>query len=148
VKSGKQNDPFSLPVDEFQMTVSPRTRSAIRFIAPCTVLVLGLFSFGYWWKEHRPLPAGRAEAVAALAERCAEQMANATCRVTNSSAPLSNEGRTFIAGVGEVDNAAYSELKRLGEAMCVDVREQCQIAWDGPTCRIAKALYPELTPKS
>jgi hypothetical protein len=127
------------------MTVSPRVRSAIRFIAPCTVLVLGLFWFGYW-KDHRP--AVRDEAVSALVQRCAEQMANATCRVTNSSAPVSNEGRTFIAGVGEVDNAAYSELKRLGEAMCEDVRVQCQVAWDGPTCRIAKALYPELTPKS
>jgi hypothetical protein len=110
--------------------------------------VLGLLSLGYWWKEHRALPAGRAEAVAALAERCAVQMANATCRVTNSAAPVSNAGRTFIAGVGEVDNAAYLALRRLGDEMCADVREQCQTAWDGPTCRIAKALYPELTPKS
>jgi hypothetical protein len=93
------------------------------------------------------MPAGRAEAVATLVQRCAEQMANATCRVTNSSVPVSNEGRTFIAGVGEVDNAAYSELKRLGEAMCADIRVQCQAAWDGPTCRIAKALYPALAPE-
>jgi hypothetical protein len=138
-------EPLTLGVDESHMTLSPRVWSAIRFIAPSTVVALGLFSFTYW-KDHRPSSAASAEAASALAQRCAEQMANATCRVTNSSAPLSNVGRTFIAGVGEVDSAAYLELKRQGEAMCADVRVQCQAAWDGPTCRIAKALYPALDP--
>jgi S-adenosylhomocysteine hydrolase len=123
------------------MKALPRAWRTVRLIASCAVLVLGV-SLAGWWVADRFTSANRAEAVTALAQRCALQMANDTCRVKNGPAPASTAGRVFIAGVGEVDSAAYSEMQRWGEAMCENVRTQCQAAWDGASCRIAKALYP------
>jgi hypothetical protein len=111
-------------------------------IASCAVLVLGVSLAGRWAADHFA-SASRAEAVKALVQRCALQMANNTCRVKNDSAPAdAAASRVFIAGVGEVDGGAYSQMQRWGEAMCENIRTQCQTAWDGASCQIAKALYP------
>jgi hypothetical protein len=139
--SDLQHDRFSLPFDELHMTALPRAWSTIRLMASCAVLVLGV-SLAGWWVADRFTSANRAEAVKALVQRCALQMANNTCRVKNDSTNASAASRVFIAGIGEVDGAAYSEMQRWGEAMCENVRTECQKAWGGASCQIAKALYP------
>ena len=50
----------------------------------------------------------------------------------------------FIAGVGEVDSTAYAALRNAGHAMCGDVVAGCHSDWQGKTCRIARALHPQL----
>jgi hypothetical protein len=141
VKSGWQHNPCSLPFDELHMTALPRAWRTNRLTASCAVLVLGLALAG-WWIADRFASANRAKAVTALVQRCVLQMANNTCRVKNDSTNASAASRIFIAGVGEVDGAAYSEMQRWGEAMRENVRTQCQTAWGGASCQIAKALYP------
>jgi hypothetical protein len=119
-----------------------------RWLIPCTVFVLAAAA---WWLHQRSSSANRVEAVAALVERCAVQMLNDTCRVTNGTnngtsgaAPATGASRLFIAGVGEVDGNAYAQMQSWGKTMCENVRQECQTAWDGSACTIAKALYPLL----
>jgi hypothetical protein len=122
------------------MTALPRAWRTVWLMASCAVLVLGVSLAGWWAADHFA-SANRAEAVKALVQRCALQMANDTCRVKNDSTPADAASRLFIAGVGEVDGAAYSQMQSWGNAMCENVRTQCQTAWDGASCQIAKALY-------
>lgn len=69
-------------------------------------------------------------------------MVKDTCRVMNTSTPAQPTARLFIAGIGEVDAAAFAALRQYGDAMCAEVGVQCTADWDGRSCRIARALYP------
>lgn len=86
--------------------------------------------------------AQQAQALGALVQQCSEQMLKDTCRVMTTPAPAQSRPRLFIAGVGEVDAAAFAALRGFGDSMCREVRAQCASDWEGRSCRIARALYP------
>jgi hypothetical protein len=80
-------------------------------------------------------------------QRCQRAMVQGVCRVMTgdgAGAAMPTASRVFVAGTGEVDAAAYAELRRHGDAMCGQVQRQCEADWQGSACRIARALYPEL----
>lgn len=81
-------------------------------------------------------------AITALAQRCQTEMLRGTCTAMRVDPSTSATQRVFIAGVGEVDGAAFAALRNAGEAMCGDVVQACRSDWQGNTCRIARALYP------
>ena len=67
------------------------------------------------------------------------------CGVMKGSAPKASQARLFIAGIGEVDAQAFARLRAAGDTMCQELAVQCQTDWSGQSCRIGKALYPDLT---
>ena len=90
----------------------------------------------------------RAEAVtypqemAALTQRCNTEMLRGTCGAMNASAAKPGASRLFIAGVGEVDAAAFATLRAAGTEMCNEAATACRQDWNSNTCRITRALYP------
>ena len=44
-------------------------------------------------------------------------------------------GTDGLAGVGEVDSAAYTKIQGLGQTMCTEVGVQCRRDWQGSLCR-------------
>lgn len=107
-------------------------------LAVLVSLLAGLESRLRWESAAR---ARQTEAVADLVERCNLQMILDTCRVTNTPAAATSVERLFIAGVGEVDRAAFVALRSYGDAMCKEVGSQCALHWQGPSCRAARGLY-------
>ena len=90
----------------------------------------------------------RAEAVAypqemaALTQRCQTEMLRGTCGAMNASAAKPGASRLFIAGIGEVDAAAFATLRAAGTEMCNEAATACRQDWNSNTCRITRALYP------
>jgi hypothetical protein len=80
--------------------------------------------------------------LAALTQRCQNEMLRGTCGAMNASAPKAGASRLFIAGVGEVDAAAFAALRAAGTEMCTEAAAACRQDWNGNTCRITRALYP------
>jgi hypothetical protein len=87
-------------------------------------------------------PAANEVELAALSQRCQAEMLRGTCSAMNTSAPTSGASRLFIAGVGEVDAAAFAALRAAGNEMCGDAAKACRADWNGNTCRVTRALYP------
>lgn len=77
-----------------------------------------------------------------LVQRCTQQMVRDTCRVMQAPTASPVGARLFIAGVGEVDAAAFAALRSYGDAMCREVGTQCAADWGSRSCQIARALYP------
>jgi hypothetical protein len=97
---------------------------------------------------HAPTPGsspGNA-ALDTLVAQCTQDMVRQTCRVMGNaaSAATPDDSAVFVAGVGAIDAKVYNRLRADGEAMCETVRKSCIDAWDGPACKTARALYPEL----
>jgi hypothetical protein len=114
----------------------------------CAASAAGVWAQGPW--SVQALPDAVAEPLAAstqsLFARCTRAMLEGRCRVMDRSSGFSEPShRVFIAGAGEVDAAVYQQLRTQGDAMCGDVQRECEQAWDGTACRIARALYPEPT---
>lgn len=116
-------------------------RFAVAALAMVCTAAAGWGSYFLWQSTAR---SRQAEAVVDLVQRCSQQMFKDSCRVMNTPAPAQATVRLFIAGVGEVDAAAFAALRRYGEAMCREVGTQCAADWEGRSCRIARALYPVL----
>lgn len=89
----------------------------------------------------RPDSASQVDQVRELVQACTVQMIKNTCRVSAGPTVDPALPRLFIAGVGEVDAAAYADLQRHGDAMCQSAGAHCQTDWHGAACRIAQALY-------
>jgi hypothetical protein len=79
--------------------------------------------------------------VQALVQRCSVQMLRDTCRVMKAPQASQPGARLFIAGLGEVDAAAFDAIRSYGNEMCQAVGAQCTSDWEGANCRIARALY-------
>jgi hypothetical protein len=90
----------------------------------------------------RSNPAADPAAVLALTQRCQTEMLRGTCGAMTASAPKAGASRLFIAGVGEVDAAAFATLRAAGTEMCNEAAAACRQDWNGNTCRITRALYP------
>ena len=90
----------------------------------------------------RAAPAADPQELAALTQRCQTEMLRGTCSAMNASAPKAGASRLFIAGVGEVDAAAFAALRAAGTEMCTEAATACRKDWSGNTCRITRALYP------
>ena len=118
------------------MKTAPFALAALALTATATV---AWGSYALWRSS---APSRRDEAVVKLVQRCNLQMAKETCRVMNTPAPAQSTGRLFIAGIGEVDSAAFAALRSWGESMCREVGTQCAADWEGASCQIARALYP------
>lgn len=80
----------------------------------------------------------------ALVSRCVEAMTREVCVAqkdqTNSSAPAASQ--VFVAGVGQIDAQAYSEIRSSGEAMCSLVKTRCSGGWNGSACVAARSIWP------
>jgi hypothetical protein len=115
-----------------------------RWIA--TGITCVVFGAAAWlaWPHLKLKSAAKPDELAALTQRCQVAMLRDVCGVMKGSAPQASQGRLFIAGLGEVDAQAFSRLRAAGDTMCQDVAAQCQADWAGQTCKIARALYPEL----
>lgn len=118
----------------------------------CAVLVLSAVSVSrtllpYKTAEAAGTTAKAAEppAIAALTQRCQDEMQRGTCSAMRANPPASSAARLFIAGVGEVDAAAFTALRAAGNQMCGDAAAACRQDWNGNTCRITRALYPPQT---
>ena len=90
----------------------------------------------------RSAPAPEPQELAALTQRCQTEMLRGTCGAMTASAPKAGASRLFIAGVGEVDAAAFAALRAAGDQMCNEAAVACGKDWNGNTCRITRALYP------
>jgi hypothetical protein len=90
----------------------------------------------------RAAPAASPQELAALTQRCQTEMLRGTCGAMNATAPKTGASRLFIAGVGEVDAAAFSALRAAGDQMCSEAAVACRKEWNGNTCRVTRALYP------
>ncbi len=90
----------------------------------------------------RAAPVADPQALAELTQRCQAEMLRGTCSAMNSSAPKAGASRLFIAGVGEVDAAAFAALRAAGNQMCAEAATACSKDWNGNTCRVTRALYP------
>lgn len=89
--------------------------------------------------------AGALSDIKSLAARCQTAMIKDVCGIMTSSKPASNQAnaaRLFIAGVGEVDAAVFNRLREAGDKMCGEVEVECMANWAGPSCKIARAMYP------
>jgi hypothetical protein len=92
---------------------------------------------------HWPTVASPATAaVAPLVAQCQLQMLRGTCSVMAQDAREPVPQRVFVAGLGEVDGSRYAALRQAGNAMCAVVDRDCRADWAGPSCRLARALYP------
>jgi hypothetical protein len=89
----------------------------------------------------RAAPAASPQELAALTQRCQTEMLRGTCSAMNASAPKAGASRLFIAGVGEVDAAAFAALRAAGDQMCSEAAVACRKDWSGNTCRVTRALY-------
>ena len=87
-------------------------------------------------------PAADPQESAALTQRCQTEMLRGTCGAMTAGAPTAGASRLFIAGVGEVDAAAFAALRAAGDQMCSEAAAACRTDWNGKTCRITRALYP------
>ena len=88
--------------------------------------------------------AGSLPDIKSLAARCQTAMIKDVCGIMTGSKPGSerNTERLFIAGVGEVDAAAFNRLREAGDKMCGEVETDCTANWASPGCKIAQAIYP------
>jgi len=118
----------------------------------CVVLVLSAAALSRTLQQHKPdataaeaAKAADPNAIAALMQRCQNEMRRGTCSAMNANPPASTSARLFIAGVGEVDAAAFTALRAAGKQMCEDAAAACRQDWNGNTCRITRALYPVQT---
>lgn len=121
----------------------------------CVVLVLSAAALSRTLQQHKPdataaefataAKAADPHAIAALMQRCQNEMRRGTCSAMNANPPASTSARLFIAGVGEVDAAAFTALRAAGKQMCEDAAAACRQDWNGNTCRITRALYPVQT---
>ena len=88
-------------------------------------------------------PTANAAQVQQVFDACSQEMLRNTCRVTNdkssSAAPAASS--VFVAGVGQIDAAAYQSLRAAGDAMCGQVRQSCTENWVGSPCRTARSLW-------
>jgi hypothetical protein len=94
----------------------------------------------YSYRLAKPSPPALSP-VQALVQRCSVQMLKDTCRVMKAPQASQPGARLFIAGVGEVDAAAFDAIRSYGNEMCQAVGAQCASEWEGANCRIARALY-------
>lgn len=80
----------------------------------------------------------------ALVTRCVEAMAREVCVAqkdqATSSAPAASQ--VFVAGVGQIDAQAYSEIRSSGEAMCSLVKTRCSGGWNDSACVAARSIWP------
>ncbi len=106
------------------------------------VLSLGLAAMVGPGIVKRQNPEADPAAVLALTQRCQTEMLRGTCGAMNASAPKAGASRLFIAGVGEVDAAAFAALRAAGDQMCSEAAVACRKDWSGNTCRVTRALYP------
>lgn len=100
--------------------------------------------------------------VRALVEDCKLAMRLGICAASNGPALAkpsldAPSQRVFVAGTGEVDAAAYDQLRRFGDQMCGEVERQCggtsapgadgkHTGWNSQACRVARALYAASAP--
>lgn len=80
----------------------------------------------------------------ALVNRCVEAMAREVCVAqkdqANGSTPAASQ--VFVAGVGQIDAQAYSEIRSSGEAMCSLVKTRCSGGWNDSACVAARSIWP------
>lgn len=88
-------------------------------------------------------PAANATQVQQVVDACSQEMLRNTCGVMNdkssNAAPAASS--VFVAGVGQIDAAAYQSLREAGDAMCGQVRRSCTENWGGSACRTARSLW-------
>ncbi len=84
---------------------------------------------------------GQAGQIAQMHEACVMAMVKSTCQVMVGSSPADAATTVLIAGVGRLDAEAYRQLRAAGDAMCSIARSACNNAWDGASCRSARALW-------
>jgi hypothetical protein len=84
---------------------------------------------------------GNAGQVTAVYDACVQEMVRSTCRVLNDKSEVPPSEVVFVAGVGQVDAKAYQALREAGEGMCAQVQTACGQAWEGASCRTARALW-------
>ena len=126
------------------MTVAPAAppparRTWLWRVAALLLAAAVIVAAQWLWRDSA---APNASVQAALIERCQAEMLRGSCRAMRAEAPTAAAQRVFVAGLGEVDGAAFAALRNAGDAMCAEVAESCRSDWQGNACRIARALYP------
>jgi hypothetical protein len=121
--------------------MTSRKHFAFRLTTLCALSATALF--GGCSRETPTEPAANAAQVQQVFDACSQEMLRNTCRVTNdkssSAAPAASS--VFVAGVGQIDAAAYQSLREAGDAMCGQVRRSCTEHWGGSACRTARSLW-------
>jgi hypothetical protein len=83
----------------------------------------------------------RAASLQAMHGACVTAMIKSTCQVVLDSAKRDPASVVVIAGVGQVDAAAYAALRDAGDAMCSVAKAGCEKDWQGNACKSARALW-------
>lgn len=97
--------------------------------------------------DHHNTPASPAQELERMLGLCVQQMVSNTCSVMKDAPQSPKPGSyVLIAGIGRVDAQAYEAIRQSGEAMCEQVKRQCQADWNGPSCRTARQLWSTNTP--
>ena len=122
----------------FQLTVARMPRK-FALVTLCLVIAAGVIAT----VVAQELSARKKLKILALQERCVQAMIAQTCSVTNGSNAVDISTSVFVAGTGPINLQVYKVLKASGSQMCSQVHTSCEIAWEGATCRVARALYPD-----